>query len=263
MLKGQDIAVQFPGLYLVHHNLPGKDVGKHKHDAHLLFLPLKGAIVVHGDGESIAAGPGKMVYLPPKTMHAFTSAQDQGERLIAMISPAAWQKAGGTVLPSTTLATSMLCKELLYYLLLNPSSRNAKPIIDVFIQTLCESFSASGRRTDQGTKHLSAEVTDDRLRKVILLFERDFAENVRLPEIATRAGLSVRSMNRLFATELGRSPKQVLTAIRMEHAQRLLRHPRATVTDTALACGYGSLSQFIKTFREVTGHLPSAFTHPI
>jgi AraC-like DNA-binding protein len=55
----------------------------------------------------------------------------------------------------------------------------------------------------------------------------------------------------------GMTPKQAVTLCRVREAQRLLKLGRATVTDVAFEVGYASVSQFITTFRRVTGRLPS------
>ena len=42
-----------------------------------------------------------------------------------------------------------------------------------------------------------------------------------------------------------------------ERAQELLLSGQANVTDAAFAVGYQSLAQFIRSFRQITGQLPS------
>ena len=60
-----------------------------------------------------------MIYLPPQTPHAFDSNQHQGERLICMVDEKLWKKAKGPKSAPRVLMTSQLCKEILFYLLLN------------------------------------------------------------------------------------------------------------------------------------------------
>ena len=76
---------------------------------------------------------------------------------------------------------------------------------------------------------------------------------------AREAGLSLRSMNRLFAKEVGLSPRQALAICRTERAKELLASGRVSVTEAAFEVGYRSLSQFISVFRRLTGQLPSEF----
>lgn len=75
MRRGQDIAVRFSGLYLVHHNIPGKTVEWRAWPQHMLFIPLQGEITILLRSGSLVSGPGKMIYLPPKTSLAFQSSE--------------------------------------------------------------------------------------------------------------------------------------------------------------------------------------------
>ena len=80
MQIGKDIAVKFPGLFLVHHNIPGSTAPHHEHPEHHLIIPLQGEISVEVLGKSLKCGPGRMVYIPPNTGHIFRSAPTKGNR---------------------------------------------------------------------------------------------------------------------------------------------------------------------------------------
>jgi AraC-like DNA-binding protein len=255
MKRGQDIAVQFPGLYLVHHNLPGKELERHEHPEHLLFLPLQGEITVSMESRTLGAAPGRMIYLPPGTSHAFASSSTQGERLIALFDSAAWKRAEGGQHPPSLLAASQLGKELLFYLLLHAETRHAGSLVQTLIQTLSETLAASCHILD--LEHLESRVGDERVQRALKLFRDNLDEPLSMEKIARDSGLSVRSFNRLFATELGLTPKQVLSQYRVAHAREQLSTGRVTVTEAALSVGYQSLPQFIAIFRQLTGQLPS------
>ena len=90
MQRGKDIAARFPGLFLVHHNVPSGDVSEHAHPEHHLIIPLQGEVRLVLASQELVCGPGRMVYVPPATGHIFRSGKDKGERLICMIEPKAW-----------------------------------------------------------------------------------------------------------------------------------------------------------------------------
>jgi AraC-like DNA-binding protein/mannose-6-phosphate isomerase-like protein (cupin superfamily) len=253
--KGKDIAVEFPGLYLVHHNLPEKKVEKHSHPKeHILFIPLQGEITVLLDDKTLKAGPGKMIYLPADTHHAFDSSSLLGERVIALIQSTPWKKAKGSRTVPSVIATNQLCKELLFYLLLHPKTPAANVLIQTLIVTLSEALEASCHLLDP--EHLSGKTNDPRIAKAIQFFIENLSEKISMDHAAKAAGLSTRNLTRLFAQTLELSPKQVLTQCRIHHARTLLLSG-SNVTDAAFAVGYQSLSQFIQSFRELTGFLPS------
>lgn len=261
MRKGQDIAVTFPGLFLVHHNLPGSVVPTHAHPEHHLIIPLQGEIGLRlEDGRDLVCGPGRMAYVSPKTPHEFRSAKERGERLIAMLDPSAWKKAAGGVHGPQLLPASQLCKELLFHLLLHPESKNAAALIDVFARTIQELLVAGAPAAQAALEHAEGAVRRPELRKAIELARASFAdEDFTVAELARRAGVSSRNLSRMFEAELGLSPKQLLVALKIEKAKELLRAGGHTVTEAAFAVGYGSLSPFIAAFRQITGELPSEF----
>jgi len=97
MQRGKDIAVKFPGLFLVHHNIPANNVSSHAHAEHHLIIPLQGEISVVLSEKTLTCGPGRMIYIAPKTEHVFQSAREKGERLICLIDNSCWKRAEAEV----------------------------------------------------------------------------------------------------------------------------------------------------------------------
>ena len=258
MKQGQDISTEFPGLLLIHQKIPGRTVDSHAHEEHELFVPLQGEIAISlADGRKLAAGPGRMIYLPPGMPHSFLAAgSGQGERLIAIVDPRQWKVLGGGRHEASVLPSSQLVRELLFHLLLNPRTRGAKALIEVWFTVLDEMLEARAGFTLEAL-HLSGKARDPRLLRALQALETGFAERLSMTKLARSASLSVRSLNRLFTSELGLTPKQFTTALRIERAKELLKVRGATVTDVALEVGYQSVSHFITTFRQLTGKLPS------
>lgn len=257
MRKGEDIVAEFPDLLLIHHNLPGSHIEEHCHDEHEVIIPLYGELHFEFSGESVVAGPGKMVYVPPGGQHSFKSAVSQGERLIALVSNKLWKKHGCGTFAERVLPTSQLCKELLFYLLLHPETKNHKSIIETYVKTLDESLCSGSNSNFQVVPLLEAKIRDSRLKKAFMLLKEGFDKDISLADIAKRAGFSTRSMNRFFLAELGLTPKQALTHLRIIKANDLLLTTNLSVTQVSMEVGYGSLSNFIRNFQELTGQLPS------
>jgi AraC-like DNA-binding protein len=90
----------------------------------------------------------------------------------------------------------------------------------------------------------------------------------RLPELASRCGynsrelaralgITPRHLQRLFAAQLGRSPREWLNEQRLLAARQMLRQARA-VKEVAYALGFSSLPQFSRDFRSRFGVRPSS-----
>ncbi|HEX4923294.1 MAG TPA: AraC family transcriptional regulator [Bdellovibrionales bacterium] len=257
MKRGLDLAIELPGLYLVHQNLPGKEVDQHVHDEHLLFFPLHGEIQVHLEKSTLSCGPGRMIYVPPATQHAFESSDKEGERLIALLGPKVWKKHKLPKLEATLVAANQLCKELLFYMLLHKKTKHAPELVDLFARILAEVLQTSEGVHASQLNQLEGRARDPRLLKALAFLRANVNEPPPASALAEHAGMSLRNLNRLFLQELGLTPKQVATSLRIEHAKTLLLEGRVSVTEAALSSGYQSLSQFITVFRQVTGQLPS------
>ncbi len=256
MRRGKDISAEFEGLYLVHQNVPGKQVNQASHPTHILFIPLQGEIKVIATSE-YSLGPGHMLYLPTNSVHSFDSSVSLGERLIVMINP---KMRVAKEIPANcpvVLPLSQLIKEVLFYLLLHPQTPNATSLVAVMVETLAESLKGHGTHTGLTTDHLIGKIKDDRIRKAVTIMQENLGDKISIDEMAKQSGLSPRNFNRLMLQEIGLTPKQLLITARIEKAQDLLQKPGASVTDVALSVGYSSLSQFIASFRSQTGQLPS------
>lgn len=80
-----------------------------------------------------------------------------------------------------------------------------------------------------------------------------------LEEVARVASLSPCYFSSLFAQVVGCSYTQYLTDCRMQVARALLLSGRASVTDAAMEAGFGSMSQFFRSFRASYGMTPGAW----
>lgn len=99
----------------------------------------------------------------------------------------------------------------------------------------------------------------DRAHEVAAHIEAHHAAELPLGALAAIAGMSPFHFLRLFQRELGLTPHQYLIRTRLRRAVALLRDTRFSVTEVALAVGYGDLSNFVRTFRKQVGCTPEAF----
>ncbi len=74
--------------------------------------------------------------------------------------------------------------------------------------------------------------------------------------LATIAGLSVRSLSRLFMKEMGCTPHDYVEAIRIDRARNLLEATDLAVKAIAFDCGFNSPAQMRAVFRKKLGLSP-------
>ncbi len=83
---------------------------------------------------------------------------------------------------------------------------------------------------------------------------------VRVEQIADRAGMSVRGVQRLFREYIGVPPKWVLMRGRLQDAAAALdRDPSAELADVAAGLGWYDQSHFVRDFRRFLGVTPGRY----
>jgi len=99
-------------------------------------------------------------------------------------------------------------------------------------------------------------VQNGRILSIIEMMESHLSEPLTLIEIAERAELSRRQIERLFRQHMGRSPARYYLEIRLDRARHLLLQSVLPVVEVAIACGFVSASHFSKCYRELYGRSP-------
>lgn len=100
---------------------------------------------------------------------------------------------------------------------------------------------------------------DDRLWRVWRAVEANLTRDWRLSDLAAIAHLSEEHLRRLSQQQLGRSPVQQVTHLRMRRAVSLLAGTDDKIETIALAVGYESPFTFSNAFKRWTGRRPSDF----
>src|SRR3546814_3488786 len=86
--------------------------------------------------------------------------------------------------------------------------------------------------------------------------EAHLEEPLARAELARRAGLSSRQLERLFRRYLGRTPTRYYLELRLHRARALLTQTSMSILNVALACGFVSASHFSKCYREFFNKMP-------
>ena len=77
-----------------------------------------------------------------------------------------------------------------------------------------------------------------------------------MSDLAAAACMSEATFYRAFRNEFGITPVAYLTRLRVDRARQLLADPGRSVTDVAASVGFGSVSHFIRVYREHVGLTP-------
>jgi AraC-like DNA-binding protein len=90
--------------------------------------------------------------------------------------------------------------------------------------------------------------------------EANWREPITIERLARQAGVSARSIFRVFERVRGYSPMAFAKSVRLRRAHEMLRSgdPAVTVATAAAACNFANAGHFARYYRATFGELPSA-----
>lgn len=100
--------------------------------------------------------------------------------------------------------------------------------------------------------------TANTVSRALSLIEAGALDGASVSELAERLGVGERQLRRLFDKHLGASPIAVAQTRRVLLAKQLIHDTQLSMTDVALAAGFGSLRQFNEVFHRLFGRAPNS-----
>ncbi len=85
-----------------------------------------------------------------------------------------------------------------------------------------------------------------------------YKEQISLTSVAKELGYSATHLSHLFADKFKIGFSQFISTMRVEDAKKMLRGDKK-ITQIALDCGFGSMRNFNRVFKEHTGKTPSEY----
>ncbi len=111
-------------------------------------------------------------------------------------------------------------------------------------------------RQDAPNEPLSSDRTARMIYEIMRYVHEHFAEDIDEKELAQSYRMSYSYFSRSFKRVTGMTFKIYLNRTRISKAEQMLLANGHSVSETATACGYNSISYFIRTYRLITGHTP-------
>ena len=100
-------------------------------------------------------------------------------------------------------------------------------------------------------------VASPRLAYVIEMMESSLDEPIPLRDLASRAGISTRQIERLFKEQMGVGPSMFYLKRRLERARTMLRQTLLPIREVAVECGFGSTAHFSHAYKKAFGIPPT------
>jgi len=107
--------------------------------------------------------------------------------------------------------------------------------------------------------HASPPPDGSSLAPLLVWLEENLDAELALGDIARRAAMSVRSLNRRFREQTGTTPLQWLLRARVRRAQLLLETTAHSIERVATNVGFGSVTAFREHFRRAVATSPQAY----
>jgi AraC-like DNA-binding protein len=95
--------------------------------------------------------------------------------------------------------------------------------------------------------------------KVMEWLREHLDENVSVGDLADVAGLSASYFRRWFHREVGSSPRDYVTQLRIERSKQMLANTTRSITEIAMDLGFSTSAYFTAVFHRETGTTPTDF----
>lgn len=99
-------------------------------------------------------------------------------------------------------------------------------------------------------------------RQLIEYCSTHYKEPISLTSVAEVLGYSATHLSHLFSEKFKIGFSKFISTMRVEEAKKML-HGNTPITQIALDCGFGSMRNFNRTFKEATGKTPSRYRDEI
>lgn len=133
--------------------------------------------------------------------------------------------------------------------------------VQQFLTILYELSRCENARTLASSSYAKVAVEDDsrRILKVKNFISKNYMDELRLPELASLAGMSSSAFSRFFKLHTGRNISEYIIDLRLGYAARMLVDTAKSISEIGFDCGFNNLSNFNRIFKKKKGCSPSEF----
>lgn len=128
-------------------------------------------------------------------------------------------------------------------------------------QAVAEQFIHPRIRNEQEEQRAAVQnryaVASPRLARIIEMMESTLDEPLPLHDLALRAGISTRQIERLFKEQMGIGPSMFYLQRRLDRARTMLRQTLQPIREVAVECGFGSTAHFSHAYKKAFGMPPT------
>jgi transcriptional regulator GlxA family with amidase domain len=121
----------------------------------------------------------------------------------------------------------------------------------------------TGNYKQVGISSLNSPVSSDSVVAAAAGYTRAHLDCVTLSDVSRAAGISERTLRRIFSAHLGMSWRSYLLRARVLRSMALLAQPDRSVLEVSIAVGFDDVGAFARSFARHCGESPSAYKRGI
>ena len=221
----------------------------HKHPHYEIIIYTKGEGIFHSEGKDIKVHPGKIIIIPPQTIHYSSKSYDNFERIyLSGDFNQFFNMKSPTVILDNSENEGLLLAKMLY------NNRYSTPeyvfaLVNAFIYFLLKNVKMENS-IFLATKNIADDISSN-----------FYNCNINLSSILAKSGYAEDYIRAEFKKIMGKTPTGFLTQIRINHACFLIDTYRNTLSLSEIAekCGYIDYVYFSRRFKELTGMSPRKY----
>lgn len=238
----------------------------HAHTSCELMYIIKGELEITINKTSYRLQENDCALIKSRQHHEVKIAADiEYHRYIAMINP--WELRNQLVRPDLFAMLTDTSKEGIIIIKKAPYLRSCfDRMTDIFqnganlytelsaaLELISVVYEQIRPKKEKASAHSGKRIAD----KVREYIELNYADSIKISEIAKENFLSVGYLTHTFKAETGMSPREYLSHIRCVRAYELIKHTSMKFTDIAGATGFCCANDLSRKIREYCGSSPS------
>ena len=234
----------------------------HWHDCFEIELVLRGSATQILNGESYEMSAGTLYMLNPTDFHSIKSDGAEVYNIMfseKMLDEDVLQKilsVEKNIIFTLSEREMMNIKFMMSQMLFE--FENESEFSDLLIKNYMECLLMMILRKCEFGKESKRDSENDSIRKSLLYVHSRFRENPTLIQVAQIAGFNKNYFSGLFHQTTGKTYKEYLNALKLEHSKKLVLTSNLSITEICYASGYNSLTNFLRVFKSQFGVSPAA-----
>lgn len=229
-------------------NLIKNETPFHQHKTYEIIVYMRGTGLFHTEETDIPVSLGKIIIIPPETMHYSISEGELPRIFISGEFNHFFNLTSPTVISDNADREGALLAKMIY----NNRYANAE-----YVGTLISAFAHFLTQRLKMEDELTQVISDI----VYEISSRFYDSNINLCELLKKSGYAEDYIRAKFKKITGKTPTEFLTNIRISHACYLIDTYKNTLSLAEIAekCGYTDYIYFSRKFKHATGSSPREY----